>query len=89
VVTVTGYDEALAVLRAWAPDEDLKRQVTVALGTELIISAEGSDRAGHRTREYVIFGGDWWLYALNRIAEQPDRVVTALADLNHLIVRRD
>lgn len=44
---------------------------------------------GYRTREYVIFGGEWWLYALNRIAEQPERVITALADMNRLIVRRD
>jgi proline dehydrogenase len=43
---------------------------------------------GYRTREYVIFGGEWWLYVLNRIAEQPERVLTAIADMNHLIMRR-
>jgi len=36
----------------------------------------------------VIFGGGWWLYILNRIAEQPERVLTALADMNHLAVHR-
>jgi proline dehydrogenase len=36
---------------------------------------------GYRTREYAIFGGEWWLYVLNRIAEQPERAITALADL--------
>jgi proline dehydrogenase len=30
----------------------------------------------------VIFGGEWWRYVLNRLAEDPQRVVTALADLN-------
>jgi len=36
---------------------------------------------GYLTREYVVFGGEWWLYVLNRIAEQPERVFTAIADL--------
>lgn len=35
---------------------------------------------GYRTREYVIFGGDWWLYVLNRIAEDPRRVYDAILD---------
>jgi len=48
------------------------------LGTELLDTLHAE---GHRTREYVIFGGDWWLYVLNRIAEEPERVLTALADL--------
>lgn len=33
---------------------------------------------GLRTREYVIFGGEWWLYVLNRIAEDPERVFEAI-----------
>jgi len=37
---------------------------------------------GYQTREYAIFGGEWWLYVLNRIAEQPERAITALADLH-------
>ena len=36
--------------------------------------------AGYRTREYVVFGRQWWLYVLNRVSEQPDRLHTALAD---------
>jgi hypothetical protein len=60
-----------------------------------VIRAERSPRISHRepgvdapqtsrsgTREYVIFGGEWWLYVLNRIAEHPERALTALADLN-------
>ncbi len=35
---------------------------------------------GFTTREYVIFGTQWWLYVLNRIAEEPERVYTALID---------
>lgn len=47
------------------------------LGTELL------DRLhveGHPTREYALFGTEWWLYVLNRIAEQPDRVFDAILD---------
>ena len=36
--------------------------------------------AGYRTREYVVFGPEWWLYVLNRISEQPARLHTAVAD---------
>ncbi|PPK93887.1 proline dehydrogenase [Kineococcus xinjiangensis] len=35
---------------------------------------------GYRTSEYVVFGTQWWLYVLNRMAEEPGRVFTALAD---------
>ena len=50
----------------------------LGLGTDLL---DQLHHDGYRTREYVIFGGDWWLYVLNRIAEDPTRVITALADL--------
>ena len=49
------------------------------LGTELLDSLS---REGYATREYVLFGSEWWLYVLNRMAEHPERVITALADLN-------
>lgn len=35
-------------------------------------------REGFHTREYLIFGGQWWLYVLNRIAEEPERVYDAI-----------
>ena len=53
------------------------------LGTDLL---DGLHNDGYRTREYVIFGGEWWLYVLNRIAEEPERVIAALADLNSTAV---
>ncbi|MCZ2404808.1 proline dehydrogenase family protein [Paenarthrobacter sp. Z7-10] len=40
-------------------------------------------RDGLRTREYVVFGGEWWLYVLNRIAEKPERVYDALIAGSH------
>lgn len=54
-------------------------EMLLGLGTDLL---DALQRDGYCTREYVIFGGEWWLYVLNRIAEQPQRVVTALADMN-------
>ena len=54
-------------------------EMLLGLGTDLL---DRLHRDGYRTREYVIFGGEWWLYVLNRIAEHPERALTALADLN-------
>jgi proline dehydrogenase len=39
---------------------------------------------GFRTREYSIFGHDTWLYVLNRIAENPERVFSAIVDLSRM-----
>lgn len=88
-VSLATHDEALvnalidahgdALRESWAEFEML-----MGLGTDLLDRLHGE---GYRTREYVIFGGEWWLYVLNRIAEQPERVLTALADINHLVVR--
>ena len=36
--------------------------------------------AGHSTREYVVYGTEWFLYVINRIAEQPERVSQAIID---------
>ena len=68
-----------ALRESWAEFEML-----LGLGTGLLDRLRGE---GYRTREYVIFGGGWWLYVLNRIAEQPERVLTALADMHQLVVR--
>jgi len=47
------------------------------LGTDLLDRLHAD---GFATREYAIFGTEWWLYVLNRIAEQPDRVFEAILD---------
>lgn len=54
-------------------------EMLLGLGTGLL---DRLHQDGYRTREYVIFGGGWWLYVLNRMAEHPERALTALADLN-------
>jgi proline dehydrogenase len=35
---------------------------------------------GHATREYVVYGAEWFLYVCNRIAEEPIRAYQALVD---------
>ena len=54
-------------------------EMLLGLGTQLMdrLGAEG-----YATREYIVFGGEWWLYVLNRMAEHPERALAALADLN-------
>lgn len=37
-------------------------------------------KQGHPTREYVVFGTEWWLYVCNRLAEDPQRLLQALVD---------
>ena len=51
-----------------------------------ILMGLGSDRLdtmrarGYPTREYVVFGQEWFLYVCNRIADRPHRALTAIAD---------
>lgn len=37
---------------------------------------------GYATREYIVFDPEWGLHVLNRIAEDPQRIFTAIADLS-------
>ncbi|MFB9991616.1 proline dehydrogenase family protein [Deinococcus oregonensis] len=41
---------------------------------------EGLRQRGHPTREYVVYGREWFLYLCNRLAEEPERLFTAVAD---------
>lgn len=59
--------------------EHVEFEMLQGLGTALL---DALHEEGYTTREYVVFGPEWWLYVLNRLAEHPERVVTALADLN-------
>ncbi|MDI6023695.1 proline dehydrogenase family protein [Leucobacter sp. UT-8R-CII-1-4] len=59
--------------------EHVEFEMLQGLGTELLDSLRDE---GLATREYIVFGPEWWLYVLNRIAEHPERAITALADLN-------
>lgn len=61
--------------------EHVEFEMLQGLGTELL---DGLHAEGYATREYIVYGPEWWLYVLNRIAEHPERAITALADLNPL-----
>jgi proline dehydrogenase len=50
----------------------------IGLGTEQI---DGLRRRGFPTREYALFGEEYFLYVLNRIAEEPIRLYQALIDV--------
>lgn len=54
------------------------------LGTEQLDALHAD---GFATREYIVYGPEWWLYVLNRIAEHPERVLLALADLGSSAAR--
>lgn len=89
-VSFATHDEALVDALITAHGNALREpgaefEMLMGLGTGLLDRLHGE---GYQTREYAIFGGQWWLYALNRIAEHPERVLTALADIHPLIVRR-
>lgn len=82
-VNLATHDAALvARLQAALGDElrgtHVEFEMLQGLGAELLDSLQ---REGFRTREYIVYGPEWWLYVLNRIAEHPERVLEAIAEL--------
>ncbi len=79
-VTLATHDESLvrASLSLVPNAADVEVEMLMGLGDDLLdrLRAEG-----YATREYCIFGDEWWLYVLNRIAEDPVRVFDAITDL--------
>lgn len=61
-------------------EDHVEFEMLRGLGTALLDSLHAD---GFATREYIVYGPEWWLYVLNRIAEHPERVLLALADLGH------
>ncbi len=90
-VNIATHDEALVDgLRDDLGDdlraEHVEFEMLQGLGTDLL---DRLRREHLTTREYIVYGPEWWLYVLNRIAEHPERAITALADLNPHYVRRN
>jgi len=50
----------------------------IGLGTDLL---DGLQKRGFPTREYAVFGEEYFLYVLNRIAEEPVRLYQAVIDV--------
>ncbi|AXE24506.1 proline dehydrogenase [Streptomyces globosus] len=59
------------------PDAFWEFETLLGLGTDRLAEMA---RLGHPTREYVVFGTEWWLYVCNRLAEDPQRLLRAVAD---------
>ncbi len=70
-------NDLLAGGRVPAGPGPVEFEMLLGLGTERLDQLRAD---GYRTREYIIFGTEWWLYVLNRIAEQPERVFDAIID---------
>lgn len=82
-VNLATHDAALVARLQDVLGDELRQphvefEMLQGLGTELLDSLQ---RDGFRTREYIVYGPEWWLYVLNRIAEHPERVLEAIAEL--------
>jgi proline dehydrogenase len=60
------------------PRRHVEFESLMGLGTEQLDSLQ---RRGFPTREYAVFGEEYFLYVLNRIAEQPVRLFQAVVDI--------
>lgn len=82
LVSIATHDrDILEALRAQHGSElsgdHVEFEMLQGLGTRQLDALHAD---GFTTREYVLFGTQWWLYVLNRIAEEPERVYTAIID---------
>ncbi|CAL9617701.1 Proline dehydrogenase [Streptomyces sp. enrichment culture] len=59
------------------PDAPWEFETLLGLGPDRLAAMA---RLGHPTREYVVFGTEWWLYVCNRLAEDPQRLLRAVVD---------
>ncbi|WP_433824994.1 proline dehydrogenase family protein [Actinoplanes sp. CA-015351] len=66
-----------ALLGAGHADAPWEFETLLGLGPDRLTAMAGR---GHPTREYVVFGTEWWLYVCNRLAEDPQRLLTAVVD---------
>jgi len=59
------------------PDAPWEFETLLGLGPDRLAEMAA---LGHPTREYIVFGTEWWLYVCNRLAENPQRLLQALVD---------
>lgn len=60
------------------PPARVEFESLIGLGTQQI---DGLRQRGCHTREYAVFGEEYFLYVLNRIAEEPIRLYQAVLDV--------
>ena len=79
-LTLATHDETLlrASLQQVTNAAAIEVEMLMGLGDDLL---DRLHTEGWTTREYCIFGDEWWLYVLNRMAESPERVFQAITDL--------
>jgi proline dehydrogenase len=61
-------------------DSPWEFETLMGLGPDQLAAMAGR---GHPTREYIVFGTEWWLYVCNRLAEDPQRLLQAVLDAAH------
>lgn len=71
-------DLADRLLRTGRAGDQVEFESLMGLGTEQI---DDLHQRGFLTREYAVFGEEYFLYVLNRIAEEPGRLFQAVSDL--------
>lgn len=79
-LTLATHDEQLlrSTVASIMDRTNVEIEMLMGLGDELLDLMRAD---GWTTREYCIFGDEWWLYVLNRIAEQPERIFHAIVDV--------
>ncbi|MGW3565761.1 proline dehydrogenase family protein [Streptomyces sp. NPDC000941] len=75
----TMLDALEPMLAGRAHDQGAPWEVETLLGLGPDRVAAMRDK-GHPTREYIVYGTEWWLYVCNRIAEEPQRFFRAVTD---------
>lgn len=74
-------DLADFVVRHKLPRHHFEFESLIGLGTEQLDTLQ---QRGFQTREYAVYGQEYFLYVLNRIAEEPVRLFQAVVDLMEL-----
>jgi proline dehydrogenase len=74
-------DLADFIVRHKLPRHPIEFESLIGLGTEQLDTLQ---QRGFQTREYAVFGQEYFLYVLNRIAEQPVRLFQAVVDIMEL-----
>jgi proline dehydrogenase len=69
--------EQVAAWVAGGHESPLEFEVLLGLGDDAISALR---ERGYRTRQYVVYGEEWFLYVCNRIAEEPARLYQAIID---------
>jgi proline dehydrogenase len=81
VCSIATHDEPLLdqVASVVEPSRNspLEFEVLLGLGDRALSRLR---EGGYRTRQYIVFGDEWFLYVCNRIAEEPSRLYQAIID---------